>query len=146
MSDWQWYHQEQNLVNFQRIYSFLTIKKDIQCTKWRGQEFIVKLRIRILQNKHWRFCQHWNFNTIMIKDWSWWCNFHLWMIKSLSSSYILKTNSHINFFPILFADSYTVSLHSPTLIARFMGPTWGPSGADRTQVGRMLAPWTLLSG
>ena len=34
----------------------------------------------------------------------------------------------------------------PTLIARFMGPTWGPSGADRTQVGPMLAPWTLLSG
>ena len=33
-----------------------------------------------------------------------------------------------------------------TLITRFMGPTWGPSGADRTQVGPMLAPWTLLSG
>ena len=32
------------------------------------------------------------------------------------------------------------------LIARFMGPTWGPSGADRTQVDPMLAPWTLLSG
>ena len=28
------------------------------------------------------------------------------------------------------------------LIARFMGSTWGPSGADRTQVGPMLAPWT----
>ena len=27
-----------------------------------------------------------------------------------------------------------------------MGPTWGPSGADRTQVGLMLAPWTLLYG
>ena len=27
-----------------------------------------------------------------------------------------------------------------------MGPTWGPSGADRTQVGPMLAPWTLLFG
>ena len=27
-----------------------------------------------------------------------------------------------------------------------MGPTGGPSGADRTQVGPMLAPWTLLSG
>ena len=27
-----------------------------------------------------------------------------------------------------------------------MGPTWGPSGADRTQVGPMLAPRTLLSG
>ena len=33
-----------------------------------------------------------------------------------------------------------------TLIAKFMGPTWGPSGADRTQVGPMLTPWTLLSG
>ena len=33
-----------------------------------------------------------------------------------------------------------------TLKPRFMGPTWGPSGADRTQVGPMLAPWTLLSG
>ena len=33
-----------------------------------------------------------------------------------------------------------------TLIARFMGPTWGPSGTDRTQVGPILAPWTLLFG
>ena len=32
------------------------------------------------------------------------------------------------------------------LIARFMGSTWGPSGADRTQVGPTLAPWTLQSG
>ena len=34
----------------------------------------------------------------------------------------------------------------PTLIARFMGPKWGPSRADKAQVGPMLAPWTLLSG
>ena len=27
-----------------------------------------------------------------------------------------------------------------TLIARFMGPTWGPPGADRTQVGPRWAP------
>ena len=27
-----------------------------------------------------------------------------------------------------------------------MGPTWGQSGTDRTQVGPMLATWTLLSG
>ena len=31
-------------------------------------------------------------------------------------------------------------------IARFMGPTWDPSGTDRAQVVPMLAPWTLLSG
>ena len=35
-------------------------------------------------------------------------------------------------------------LHS--LIARFMGPSWGPSRADSTQVGPILAPWTLLFG
>ena len=33
-----------------------------------------------------------------------------------------------------------------SLIARFMGPKWGLSGADRTQVGPMFAPRTLLSG
>ena len=27
-----------------------------------------------------------------------------------------------------------------------MGPTWGPSGADTTWMGPMLAPWNLLSG
>ena len=39
-----------------------------------------------------------------------------------------------------------INLDKPALIARFMGPTWGPSGADRPQVGPMLAPWTFLSG
>ena len=33
-----------------------------------------------------------------------------------------------------------------SLIARFMGPKWDPSGADRTQVGLMLAPRSLVSG
>ena len=33
-----------------------------------------------------------------------------------------------------------------SLIARFMGPTWGPSGSCRPQMGPMLAPRTLLSG
>ena len=43
--------------------------------------------------------------------------------------------------------SYDVSRFSMTTpLARFMGPTWGPSGADGTQVGPMLAPWALLSG
>ena len=33
-----------------------------------------------------------------------------------------------------------------SLMARFMGPMWGPSGAGRTQVGPILAPWTSPSG
>ena len=31
-------------------------------------------------------------------------------------------------------------------IAKFMGPTWGPPGPCRPQMGPMLAPWILLSG
>ena len=31
-------------------------------------------------------------------------------------------------------------------ITRFMGPTWGPPGSCRPQMGPMLTPWTLLSG
>ena len=33
-----------------------------------------------------------------------------------------------------------------TYTARCIGPTWGPFGSCRPQVGPMLAPWTLLSG
>ena len=40
---------------------------------------------------------------------------------------------------------FPLELHT-SLIARLMGTTWGPPGANRTQVGPMLAPWTLLSG
>ena len=35
---------------------------------------------------------------------------------------------------------------STSQLKRFMGPTLGPPGADRTQMGPMLAPWTLLLG
>ena len=33
-----------------------------------------------------------------------------------------------------------------TQIAKFKGPTWGPPGSCRPQMGPTLAPWTLLSG
>ena len=36
--------------------------------------------------------------------------------------------------------------HKPTLIARFMWPTRGPPGADRTQMGPMWVTWKLPSG
>ena len=38
------------------------------------------------------------------------------------------------------------SVNNKTQIAMFMGPTWGPPGSCRPQMGPMLAPWTLLSG
>ena len=39
---------------------------------------------------------------------------------------------------------YDVHVKSPQ-IAKFMGPTWGPPGSCRPQMGPMFAPWTLLS-
>ena len=55
--------------------------------------------------------------------------------------------SHFN-MGVVFSKIFTIDCHcfnsDSILIAGFMGPTWGPSGADRTQVGPMLAPWTLL--
>ena len=47
---------------------------------------------------------------------------------------------------VLLVTALWPTLQWSTVIARYMGPTLGPSGADRTQVGPMLAPWTLLSG
>ena len=39
-----------------------------------------------------------------------------------------------------------VSCNETAQIVMFMGPTWGPPGSCRPQMGPMLAPWTLLSG
>ena len=38
------------------------------------------------------------------------------------------------------------SFYEVPQIANFMGPTWGPPGSCRPQMGPMLAPWTLLPG
>ena len=42
--------------------------------------------------------------------------------------------------------SRLASLKLGPQIAKFMGPTWGPPGSCRPQMGPMLAPRTLLSG
>ena len=62
--------------------------------------------------------------------------------------YFMKVEQLLDYQVSIMDDDALVLHHwvSITLIARFMGPTWGPSGADRTQVGPMLAPWSLLSG
>ena len=43
-------------------------------------------------------------------------------------------------------DIITFDITWQSKIARFMGPTWGPPGSCRPQMGPILAPWTLLSG
>ena len=43
-------------------------------------------------------------------------------------------------------NALAVDIMAPSQITRFMRPTWGPPGANSTQMVLMLAPWTLLSG
>ena len=59
----------------------------------------------------------------------------------LSCSDLTKWNGISSIVPVIAAQG-----DMPSLVARFMGPAWGPPGADRTQVGPVLAPRTFLSG
>ena len=64
----------------------------------------------------------------------------VFLVKLIASWYLLCCFAGSMIVP----HDITYSIRS--LIARFMGSTWGPPGADRTQVGPMLTPWSLLSG
>ena len=67
-----------------------------------------------------------------------WNTFHLSYLITISHCDVTKVNRwHHN--------STTVFILK-TQIAEFMGPTWGPPGSFRPQMGPMLAPWILLSG
>ena len=72
--------------------------------------------------------------TLLFIKWSW-----VPMVLAGFDPYWIKQ-------PASMENSEMVSIWNSTLITRFMGPSWGPSGADRTHMGPMLAPWTLLSG
>ena len=69
----------------------------------------------------------------------WICQF-TWQLSHFSETvYIYNTRHYTN--NCLIEERAT----DQPLIARFMGPTRGPSRADRTKVGTVLAPWTLFS-
>ena len=53
---------------------------------------------------------------------------------------------HYHFQTKIVLTSKTSHKSLPFQIARFMGPTGGPLGSCRPQLGPMLAPWTLLLG
>ena len=79
---------------------------------------------------------------------------HLWQ-RFLSQPCLYGTIHPIQFRHILngkipkrVKSSYTnyLAKSQETQITKLMGPTWGPPGSCRPQMGPMLAPWTLLSG
>ena len=70
-----------------------------------------------------------------------------WLLSPWSSTKSKSSLSRVSLNWILEVLISVLCRHAiSTQIVRFMGPMWGPPGADRTQVGPMLAPWTLLSG
>ena len=92
-----------------------------------------------------------------------------WEVENISAGkFVTRLDISRVIFPIIWFDSFLIKIRTywhcgqacdkhvlahrglvnPTDIAQalFMGPTWGSSGADRSQVGPMLVPCTLLSG
>ena len=64
----------------------------------------------------------------------WWMGDDKWLEQRLSYSVVVEI-------------SYAVTDNMEwSQIVKFMGPTWGPPGSCRPQMGPMLAPRTLLSG
>ena len=49
--------------------------------------------------------------------------------------------SYNKYGPVTFISE---QLHNRSQIAKFMGPTWGPPGSCRPQMGPMLVPWTFM--
>ena len=88
----------------------------------------------VLMKKHKKFC--WNHEMHYITQYKWlvhnmyytvWEEQQWWLILSTMIKYTCTK--------AIFWKSFCIFL--TTLIARFMGPTWGPSGADRTQGPRL---------
>ena len=90
-----------------------------------------------------------SFMTMTMTMTIWWPRSGVWIYQIVTgvTSVVGVPSTHLVFSstPVLTVSIDVVFILPMNLIARFMGPTWGPSGAERTQVGPMLAPWTMLS-
>ena len=97
------------------------------------------------------------FSSVMILDanrfhnWNGWCvrtkcNGAIWMlcVLSVKEALFCDIGRNFNFYKCRYRIITCVE-SSHILIAMLMGPTWGPPGTCRPQLGPMLAPWTLLS-
>ena len=71
-------------------------------------------------------------------------NVHLWNPINDKLAWCLKTGRRTRDIPVWYHETKDDPLHS--FMPNVHGTTWGPSGADWTQVVPMLAPWILLSG
>ena len=79
--------------------------------------------------------------------WNFIQNWHAHRKSCIETSMYLCLDSYRSVSPVRdrIWDHHCRCLYMSSMRARIMGPTWGPAGADRPQMGPMLAPWTLLS-
>ena len=70
---------------------------------------------------------------------------HYQFCQSVQSAHIRHFISHSHRYNIKFIVT-SLQCGVASQIAKFTGPTWGPTGSSWSQMGPMLAPWTLLSG
>ena len=148
------------LRNYRECRYTLMFPAQIMMTSSNGNIF------RVTGHLCGEFTDHQRIPRTKARDTELWCFFFdLRLNKQLSNrswvwwfetpSRPLKRHCNVNSKNSLyFNDMHNLAFYSnnmrlnskQSLIAKFMGPIWGPSGADRFQVGPLLAPWTLLSG
>ena len=83
------------------------------------------------------------YNNQGYRAWTW-TPIHMWILGVITHPCPILKGLEVKPWMSHYMSQKT--MYVITLIARFMGPTWGPSGTDKSQVGPMLAPWTLPSG
>ena len=99
-------------------------KHDRRVAVFHGKRFTLMLVLPV-PSQCWKMIE--NKNTC------WCCSKEIQCATSAEHWQLLRTHHFVHARPT-------------TQIAKFMGPTWGPPGSCRPQMGPMLAPWTLLLG
>ena len=124
------------------------------CTSFKPRQIFCIGYQYTRSKKHWNIC--WNI-------WFWNRNstWELWpqgVYTGFATAYLRSSSQELrtrptplfigrsyNFINLKYSSEATRN-DKPTQKAKFMGPTWGPPGSYRPQIGPLLAPWTLLSG
>ena len=100
-------------------------------------------------DKLYNYCQKWKLLTnteklkmVVFRKGTWTCQ-----EKWLYGKILIPVSSRIPSLELVFSSNGSYSrTRFTSQIAKFMGPTWGPPGSGRPQMGPMLAPWILQSG
>ena len=121
--------------------------------KWRAVGIVLFVNIWI----YWQAMNHGIHQGLILHPKRvWWCRtICMWSLWAMGITHIhtgslrgygLYYISFVRSSRIFFTHGDRGWQASSSQIAKFMGPTWGQPGSCRSQMGPMLAPWTLLSG